>query len=81
MLEDLKHIEKIAGLIIKHQQGNLDDTEYQELMLWCNISEDNYQFLMKLLDIDYVRSKIQELSDVHAIKEAGWEKCCQSLGL
>src|SRR5882757_7477283 len=72
MSEDLKHIERIAGLIIKYHRENLSDSEYRELMDWCDLSGDNRRLFNKISNTDYVKDK--ELPNIHELKEAGWEK-------
>ena len=72
MPEELKHIERIAGLIIKYHRENLSDSEYRELMDWCDLSADNRRLFNKISNTDYVKEK--ELPNIHELKEAGWEK-------
>src|SRR5882757_2174441 len=70
---DVDHIERIAGLIIKYQQENLSDSEHRQLLDWCDLSADNLQVFNKLSNPTY-KDKIDELTDIHAFKEADWEK-------
>src|SRR5882757_6387605 len=75
MSEELRNIERIAGLIIKyHRESYLDKHEHEELEKWCELSTDNRQLFNKLMDINYVKDKINEFPDLHALKESGWEK-------
>ncbi|HWK04511.1 MAG TPA: FecR domain-containing protein [Puia sp.] len=74
MSEDLQHIERIAGLIIKYHREKLNDREYRELMDWCDLSEANRRLFERLSDPNYVRDKLKELPNRQALKEAAWAK-------
>lgn len=79
MSEDLKHIERIAGLIIKYHREQISSREYRELMAWCDSSEANRRLFEKLSDPDYVRDKLKELPDIQSLKKAGWEKLLHNI--
>ena len=74
MPDELKHIERIAGLIVKYHAANISDLEYQELKEWCDLCDDNRRLFEKLSSPDYVRDKINEFPDIQALCEKGWEK-------
>ena len=80
MSEDLKHIERVAGLIIKYHREKISSSEYRELMEWCEQSETNRRLFERLLDPNYVRDKIKELPDIQSLKESGWEKVMAEIG-
>ncbi len=74
MSEDLQHIERIAGLIIKYHREKISKREYRELMAWCDLSEANRKLLERLSDPNYLRDKLKVLPDMQSLKEAGWKK-------
>lgn len=74
MSEDLQHIERIAGLIIKYHRDKIRSREYRELMEWCDLSEKNRLLFERLSDPNYLRDKLKELPDMQSLKDAGWEK-------
>jgi len=74
MSDELNYIERIAELIIKQHRDEITESEYQELMNWRNMSDENLSLFEKLSHPDYIRHRIQELPDIQALKKAGWEK-------
>src|SRR6266568_9485649 len=79
MSEDLRYIEKVAGLIIKYHRDNISSSEYQELMEWCNQSEANRRLFERLTDPNYIRDKLRDLPDIQSLKEASWQKVISAI--
>lgn len=74
MSADFQHIERISLLIIKSYKGEIDDSEYQELMDWCALSENNLALYEKLTDPDYLIKSLREFSAIQSLKQASWVK-------
>jgi len=74
MSEELQHIEKIAGLVIKYNRDSITEQEYQELMAWRDSSDSNRRLFERLSAPNYLEDKLNELPDMQSFKEAGWDK-------
>lgn len=74
MSEILRHIERIAELIIKYRRENLNDTECKELTEWYDQSHENRQIFDRLSNPDWIKNKISEFRKMPAYKVDGWEK-------
>lgn len=80
--ENLEHSERIAGLILKYYREDLDDAEYQELMIWYNLSDENRQFFDRFSDSDLMKNKIKKLRQFHdTYKKPGWEKILAAIAV
>ena len=75
MSEELQHIERIKGLIIKYLgENNLDEDECEELKNWIELSDENRKLFNEVADVNYVKDKIHGLPNPEALKEARWEQ-------
>jgi hypothetical protein len=74
MSGNLKHIESIPGLIIKYLHGNLCDSEYLELMDWCNVSAYNRQLFNTLSDTSCLKDIISSIPALDKQKQTPRKK-------
>ncbi|MDO6433878.1 FecR domain-containing protein [Flavitalea sp. BT771] len=79
MSDELNYIERIAGLIIKFHNDEITQEEYQELMDWRQLSDENRVWFDKLSDPDYLRGRVQKFSNLQSLKKAGWEKVISAI--
>ncbi len=65
-------INSIVTLLLKQQQGEISDTEQQELDAWIGASAANRQFAERCLDPSQIATSLEQLDTID--EAAAWQR-------